>query len=80
MNEELNQRLLEDLNKSGFGSEMRAIRQFLRREWPCKGGSHYFHEDENKNHEIDIEAAKVRIEKCGDGKHLLVSSHIVAEV
>jgi len=80
MDQELNKQLLEDLNKSGFGSEMRAIRQFLRKEWSCKGGSHYFDEDENKNQEIDIEAGKGRVEKCENGRHLLVSSRIVAEV
>jgi hypothetical protein len=36
MDEELNKQLLGDLNKSGFGSEMRAIRQFLNKEGPAE--------------------------------------------
>jgi len=61
MEEELSKKLLADLTKSGFGSEMRAIREFLKKGWWCGGGFHYFDEDENVNRETDIRSGKVNI-------------------
>lgn len=80
MNEELNKKLVDDLHKSGFGSEMQALRQFARKGWSCQGGFHYFDEEQNKNQETDVAAAKTRLKRCEDGKHMLVSCHIIAEV
>lgn len=81
MKEEMSKKLLDDLNKSGFGSEMRAIGAFLKRgEWWCRGGFHYFDEDEERNREVDIQAGTGKIQKCEDRSHLQVAFVVIAEV
>jgi len=80
MNEELREKLVEDLEKSGFGSEMRAIKIFLDRGWRCSGGYYYFDEDEGKNKETDLVARKIIYEELDNGMDIDIGYHVVAEV
>lgn len=80
MNQELHNKILEDLDKSGFGSEMRAIRAFLTREWRCRGGYHYFDEDANQNKEADLEAWNMDSEDLTEENVLVTALYIIAEV
>lgn len=56
MNDELKNKVINDLEESGFSSEMKAVRAFLARKWQCKSGTGYFDLDEQKTREIDLEA------------------------
>ncbi|MFZ1074356.1 MAG: hypothetical protein WAO21_13095 [Verrucomicrobiia bacterium] len=56
MDDSLKSKLAADIDKSGFGSEMRAIRVFLAKGWGCYGAQAYFDRDEGKTREIDISA------------------------
>lgn len=58
MNEELRAKLTEDLQKSGFYSEMVAIRACVAAKWECRGGVAYFDKDEKTTRECDFEAVK----------------------
>jgi hypothetical protein len=80
MNEELHKKLIEDLGKSGFGSEMQAIKIFIDKGWRCSGGYYYFDEDEGKNKETDLVAGKGIHEKLDNGMDIDINYHIVAEV
>jgi hypothetical protein len=42
MNAKFRKELISDLEKSGFRSEMVAIRTCLTGKWSCKGGNAYF--------------------------------------
>lgn len=79
MNEDLRNRIIADLEKSGFASEMNAIRLFLDRGWRCSGGSSYYDRDEYKSREIDIGAYRPVIEK-NSAPHISCFFHIIAEV
>jgi len=80
MNEELKSKLEADLKKSGFASEMEAIKVFLGKDWGCRGGYHYFDEDEKKNRETDLVAWRVTTVKRPGDQYLVIACHIVAEV
>ncbi len=56
MNEELREKLIKDLEKSGFGSEMRALKIFQDFNWRTQSNTWYFDRDEQKTREIDISA------------------------
>ena len=58
MNEELKKKLLADIDKSGFGSEMRAVKTFFAKKWSCNVGRSYFDYDEGKTRTIDFSAFK----------------------
>jgi hypothetical protein len=56
MNPELKKNLIEDLKKTGFGSELRVISTLKKLRWDVAGGAGYFDKDENKSREIDVVA------------------------
>lgn len=78
LNEELEKKLIEDLNKTGFGSEMKAIKTFLERDWNCSGGYGYL--DDNKTREIDLQAQRHLQQSISPSGFLRVSFCIIAEV
>lgn len=56
MNKSLKGKIIEDLEKSGFGSEMKALKIFHSLGWRAETGRTYFDKDENISREIDISA------------------------
>jgi hypothetical protein len=80
MNDGLEKKLTEDLEKSGFRSEMKAIREFLRAGWVCTGFANYFDLDLETTRELDLHAATVEYEGMAGGRELLVAFYIDAEV
>ncbi len=56
MNDELRQKLLADIETTGFGAEMRAIQIFEEAGWSSPGPSAYFDRDSKITREIDIKA------------------------
>lgn len=54
MDEQFKNKIINDLKKSGFGSEMQALRAFLTNEWHCSGGAAYYDRDEQRTREIDF--------------------------
>jgi len=68
MNAELHAKILQDLQKSGFASEMRAIRAFRDAGWQCSGAGTYFDLDEGITRTIDLKAYELaRDREIGDG-------------
>ncbi len=80
MNNAFKQSVIKDLEKSGFGSEMRVIRTFLAKEWSCSGTLNYFDKDEQKTRECDLQAHRMLMHKLDDKKLIQSWYHIVAEV
>ena len=80
MDNAFKQRVIKDLEKSGFGSEMRVIRTFLAKQWSCSGNLNYFDKDEQKTRECDLQAHRMLMEKLDNEKFIQSYYHIVAEV
>lgn len=80
MDKSLKDKIIEDLKKTGFGSEMKALKIFHSLEWKAEAGRHYFDKDENISREFDISAYS-----CANlySKNILCASnffHICAQV
>jgi hypothetical protein len=73
-------KIKSDLEKSGFGSEMRALQRFTQKGWSCTGGNSFFDNDENISREFDIQAYRCSIHEVRQASYVRVSSFIVAEV
>jgi hypothetical protein len=56
MDDQFSNKVIQDLENSGFQSEMKAIGAFLTRGWKCTGGVSFFDRDEQITREIDFEA------------------------
>jgi|ERR1051325_321411 hypothetical protein len=80
MNPELEKKLIEDLEKSGFSSELRAIRTFLSCEWGCTGFANYFDLDEEKIRGVDLLAIQASEEVLSNGVFVRAEFLIVGEV
>jgi hypothetical protein len=80
MNEELRKKVIADLDKTGFGSEMRAIKVFSQNRWMTSGASSYYDLDSNVTREIDIKAHISKRETLDNGKKVDCFYQIVAEV
>lgn len=59
MDDHFKRKITQDIENSGFGSQMKAVRQFLNRGWACTGGAYFFDRDEQKTREIDFTAHHV---------------------
>ena len=74
--EELKQKILKDIKKSGFLSEMKTNEILINNEWTNTSNAEtYFDKDLNKSREIDITAYKVKYVKERDirlGLHLII--------
>lgn len=80
MDEHLAKKLVDDLQQSGFYSEMRAIDACMAAKWECHGGVTYFDKDERATRECDLEAVRKweRLEK--HGRRLQVKARILGQV
>jgi hypothetical protein len=68
MDEELRSKLIKDLEKSGFASEMRAIQTIRDKGWESSGAGTYFDLDANITRTIDVKAYRLaRNWEVGDG-------------
>jgi len=73
--------IINDLKKTGFVSEMHAMKGFLLRNWHTSGGRYYFDLDENKTCEIDLSAYNALIDKNNAGTVTVRTFfNIIAEV
>ena len=82
LSDDLAKRISEDIQKSGFGSEMSAMKIFLDAGWGCNPGKSYFDHDEKKIREIDLEAycGKQDWSLENKGRNILFEYHVLAEV
>ena len=80
MNKELHDKILADLDKTGFGSEMRAIKVFSESRWLVNGSQSYYDLDSSITREIDIKAYTSINESLSNGKTVSCFYEIVAEV
>ena len=80
MDEKFNKKIIEDLEKSGFGSEMRAIRVFLSRKWGCTGNFSYFDKDAQISREGDLHASRRKMKKLSSLSSAIFWFHIAGEV
>lgn len=76
---DLAMKLAADLEKSGFGSEMRVLQTFHARSWRCNGGNSFFDLDEKISREYDVHAWLVSTHPATSGS-LRVFSHLAVEV
>lgn len=78
----LEQEVIEDLEKTGFGSEMRAMKIFISRKWKIRGSPAYFDLDEKKTRETDLVAYHTLCKHKEGSKEISAQSffQIVAEV
>lgn len=80
MDESLYKKLVEDLQKSSFGSEMRAIQTFIDCDWSCTAGSTYEDPVTREQREINISAVLLLNNRNDNGTQLGAWTFIVAEV
>jgi hypothetical protein len=80
MNLELKTKLLADLKKTGFGSELRASATLNKLDWFCRSSTCYFDKDEKKSREIDITAEYSGDYKLPSGKLIGVFFHLIIEI
>lgn len=80
MNVELEKKLIADLEKSGFSSELRAIRTFLSCGWQCTGFANYFDLDEEKIRAVDLRASSEQTETLSNNIRVGVEYLIEAEI
>ncbi|HET8775309.1 MAG TPA: hypothetical protein VFP80_16030 [Thermoanaerobaculia bacterium] len=80
MNEELRERLVQDLRKSGFYSEMHAIRCCAAAKWECHGSFTYFDKDQRATRECDFEAVRQWFELGEDGASIQFIARLLGQV
>jgi hypothetical protein len=68
MNPELAAKLLADLAKTGFDSEMRAVQACRSAGWSATGSESYYDRDAEISREIDLNAYRVLNHNDGNGK------------
>lgn len=80
MSPELEKNIIKDLEKSGFSSELRAIRTFMSCDWGCTGFANYLDLDEEQIRGVDLRAYKNKEETLSNDIRVGVEYHIEAEV
>lgn len=80
MNEQLEDKLVEDLRRSGFYSEMRAIQACIAAKWECHGGVTYFDKDDRTTRELDFEAVKTWAKLKEYGDRIQVTARLLGQV
>lgn len=79
MDEQFKKKIIEDISKSGFTSEMLASKIFLENKWFDASSGGYYDKDENKTREIDITAYKPLVINNAK-KKINVFFHSICEV
>lgn len=80
MNDRLQPGLLDDLKKSGFYSEMMAIRACTSAKWECRGSFTYFDKDERATRECDFEAMRTWLISHANGDTFQVVAQLLGQV
>ena len=80
MNEKFHTQLIQDLRKSGFYSEMKAIRACTTAKWECRGSFTYFDKDERGTRECDFEAVKLWSSPDVHGSPIRLIGHLLGQV
>jgi hypothetical protein len=80
MNPDLLAKVLVDLEKSGFGSEMRAARALLAAGWDVDSGVGFFDRDRQVSREFDIDASYEAKRKDSQHETVVVGVRAVIEV
>jgi len=76
MNDELRARIASDIQKSGFGSEMKALQIIKKAGWTATGSVHYVDLDTGATRESDIEAHHVCAESSNDERNIRFQSFL----
>ncbi|MDD2895092.1 MAG: hypothetical protein PHG81_03640 [Aliarcobacter sp.] len=83
MEDSLLNKIKEDLEKTGFGSELKSLKIFEKSDFLTMAGNNYFDKDEDKQREIDIVASLNMTTECSDIEYdyyLFNNLYITAEV
>lgn len=80
MNEELYKRLVTDLQKSGYYSEMLAVDACIAAKWECRGSAAYFDKDERTTRECDFEAVREWDFLHSDGSDVQIVARLLGQV
>jgi hypothetical protein len=76
---ELTNKLLEDIEKTGFPSELKVARAFLANGLQVGQNEHYIDYDDNKGREIDISGVQLAMSSVGEIRYAALEL-IYAEV
>ena len=80
MDKSFENKIKEDLLKSGYGAEMKALRVFFKEGWDATGLYSYYDLDERRTRESDIEATITKYESNKDKVIAQTFFQIIAEV
>jgi hypothetical protein len=81
MNVALKSKIIEDVEKTGFYSEMKVVNKFLNYKCDCDVSVGYFDKDENKSREIDLSASLLNSKKdILSEKEILTGIHFLIEI
>lgn len=80
MNPEFERKVIEDLEKSGFSSELYSIRTFISNKWNCSGFANFFDLDLDLITGVDLRAWKLREVRINEFINYGVHFYIEAEV
>jgi hypothetical protein len=80
LDENLKNRISEDLHKSGFQSEMAAVEAFLVTGWQCEGSFTYRDRESNSSREIDLQATFTLSRARQRGGSVQCGLRVLAEV
>lgn len=80
MDDALRKKILTDLEKSGFGSEMQAVQRFVTRGWNCSPAYVYLDQDLQQGREIDLVAYHWMQENLSSEECIVSFYFVVAEV
>lgn len=80
MDSEFEKKIIEDLEKSGFSSELRSIRAFINKNWHCTGFANFFDKDQDIVTGVDLRASKHQEQKHSENLTYGVEFYIDAEV
>jgi hypothetical protein len=81
VNDKFHNQLIQDLRRSGFYSEMEAIRACTSAKWECRGSFTYFDKDERATRECDFEAVSARWSpRVVDGMMIRIIGRLLGQV
>ena len=78
MSENLLDRIYDEINKTGYPTELIVNEKFVLKQWSCTENEYYIDQDENKGREIDLKAHKCI--SCHDPEDIFVWSMLSIEI
>ncbi|MCD2332913.1 hypothetical protein CON01_01675 [Bacillus thuringiensis] len=80
MKQDLKEKLLQDIKKTGYPLELKITSIFDKCGWRTQSNSYYIDKDENKGREIDLIASKWEQLDDDDGNYLEMTFYFITEI